>query len=263
MNIEPTTPSSDTSPFLAEIHRLRSQVEAKQQLLNYVCHELRGPLHLARLCLGSALSTSDLTQQCRAELDLADKSLDRAAGMTADLLEATRIDRGILTIAPRPLDVGAVVDDVVAATRRVAAHTDRRLEVTIAADLPDAVADPERVRQIVGNLIDNALKFSPRDSTVRIAVTRPKHSPSYVEIAVMDEGDGVDLATADRLFERFHQAPSPYSHKGIGLGLYICRELVRRHGGEIWVQNRPTGGARFAFTLPVVAEPAMAPAIAC
>lgn len=260
MITESLAPQSDSNPFLAEIHRLRSQVEAKQQLLNYVCHELRGPLHLARLCLGSALSTSGLTAQCREELDLADKSLGRAAGMTSDLLDATRIDRGVLTIAPRAIDARAVVEDVVAATRRVAAHAARRLVATIAADVPPVLADPERVRQIVGNLIDNAFKFSPRDSTVHVVVTRSKRSAAHVEIAVMDQGDGVDLATADRLFERFHQAPSRHSHKGIGLGLYICRELVRRQGGDIWVQNRPTGGARFAFTLPVAA-PATAHAV--
>ncbi len=233
---------AEPNPFVAEIHRLRSQVHAKQQLLNYVCHELRGPLHVARLCLGSALSTSDLPPQCREELDLADVSLGRAAGMAGDLLDAHRIDHGVLAVAPRAIDTGAIVEEVVAAARRVARHRCRRLEPTVATDVPPVLADPERLRQVVGNLIDNALKFSPANTTVRVAVARSTRAPGHVEVAVADEGQGVDLATAERLFERFHQAPSPHSRKGIGLGLYICRELVRRQGGEIWVENRSEGG---------------------
>lgn len=252
MTPEPTTDSStpNSNPFLAEIHRLRSQVDAKQQLLNYVCHELRGPLHLARLCLGSALSTSDLPAQCREELDLADVSLGRAAGMAGDLLDAHRLDHDVLTVTPRPVDVGALVTDLVAAVRRVAHHRARRLVVAVGDGTPWVDADAERIRQIVGNLIDNALKFSPAGTTVRVHVAPAPRAPGRVEIAVADEGHGVDLATAERLFERFHQAPSPQSRNGIGLGLYLCRQLVRRHGGDIWVENRPEGGARFAFTLP-------------
>lgn len=256
MMTEPPTESTDPNAFLTEIRRLRSQIAAKQQLLNVVCHELRGPLHLARLCLGSALSAADLTPQCREELRLADTSLGRAAGMAKDLLDATRIDHDVLAVAVRPIDVAAVVADVVAGGQRVASHLGRHLVASITADLPPVFADPDRLRQVVGNLIDNALKFSPRGSTVRVVVAPAAGLPASVEIAVEDEGHGVDLAHAERLFERFHQAPSPHSQMGIGLGLYLCRELVRRQGGDIWVENRPEGGARFAFTLPVDAADA-------
>jgi signal transduction histidine kinase len=93
---------------------------------------------------------------------------------------------------------------------------------------------------------------------VRVTVDRSPRAPGHVEIAVVDEGHGVDLATAERLFERFHQAPSPHSRKGIGLGLYLSRELVRRQGGDIWVENVAGAGARFAFTLPVATAVAAA-----
>lgn len=258
MTAHPVIDPPDLEHFLEEIRRLRSQVDAKQQLLNTVCHELRGPLHLARLCLGSALAAPDLTPTCREEIGLADLSLDRAAGMTRDLLEATRIDHGVLAVTPRPLDVGALVAETVAAAKRVARHRACRLVATVAAAVPPVMADPERVRQIASNLIDNALKFSPRHTTVLTTVAPSLRSSGHVEIAVADEGHGVDLATAEKLFERFHQSPSPHSRKGIGLGLYLCRELVRRHGGEIWVENVPGAGARFAFTLPVATAVASA-----
>lgn len=261
MTTEPSTDSTHPDEFLTEICRLRSQIAAKQQLLNVVCHELRGPLHLARLCLGSALSAAELTPQCREELRLADTSLGRAAGMAKDLLDATRIDHDVLAVAVRATDVGAAVADVVAGGQRIARHFGRRLVASVPEDLPPVLADPDRLRQVVGNLIDNALKFSPRGSTVRVVVAPAADVPAFVEIAVEDEGHGVDLANAERLFERFHQAPSPHSKMGIGLGLYLCRELVRRQGGDIWVENRPEGGARFAFTLPVGdAEEALAKA---
>lgn len=251
MTSTPATVHADIEQFLAEIRRLRSQVDAKQQLLNTVCHELRGPLHVARLCLDSALAAPDLTPECREEIDLADRSLGRAARMARDLLEATRIDHGVLAVTPGSIDAGAVVADAVAAADRVAGRGSRRVVAAIAEDMPPVWADPERVRQVVSNLIDNALKFSPSDTTVRVSVTRSPRRADHVEIAVLDEGPGVDPATAERLFERFHQAPSPHSRKGIGLGLYLCRELVRRQGGDIWVENVTGAGARFAFTLPI------------
>lgn len=258
MTSTPVPEPPDLEDFLAEIHRLRSQVDAKQQLLNTVCHELRGPLHVARLCLDSALAAPDLTPECREEIGLADRSLGRAARMAHDLLEATRIDHGVLAVTPRSLDVGPVIAETAAAADRVARRRSRRVEATIAAALPPVWADPERVRQVASNLIDNALKFSPRDTTVRVGVTRSPRRADHVEIAVLDDGDGVDPATAERLFERFHQAPSPHSRQGIGLGLYLCRELVRRHGGDIWVENVMGAGARFAFTLPIAAAVASA-----
>lgn len=258
MTPTPQTDPADLDHFLAEIRRLRSQIDAKQQLLDTICHELRGPLHVARLCLDSALSAPELTPECREEIGMADMSLGRAAGMARDLLEATRIDHGVLTVSPRPLDVGALVEETVAAASRVACRRSRRLVATVADDLPQVLADPDRVRQIASNLVDNALKFSPPDTTVRVTVARSVRSAGHVEIAVVDEGAGVDLATAERLFERFHQAPSPHSRKGIGLGLYLCRDLVRRHGGDIWVENVEDAGARFVFTLPVATAVATA-----
>jgi len=258
MTPTPPTDPAELEHFLAEIRRLRAQIDAKQQLLNTICHELRGPLHVARLCLDNALSAPELTPECREEIGLADMSLGRAAGMAGDLLEATRIDHGGLTVSPRALDVGALVEETVAAASRVARRRSCRLVATIADGVPLVMADPERVRQIVSNLIDNALKFSPLDTTARVTVIPSPRSAGHVEIAVVDEGHGVDLATAERLFERFHQAPSPHSRKGIGLGLYLCRDLVRRQGGDIWVENVAGAGARFAFTLPVAAAIATA-----
>jgi len=258
MTSTPVPDHADPESFLAEIRRLRSQIDAKQQLLNTVCHELRGPLHVARLCLDSALAAPELTPECREEIGLADASLGRAARMARDLLEATRIDHGVLAVTPCSLDAGAVIAETVAAADRVARRRSRRVEATITEALPPVWADPDRVRQVASNLIDNALKFSPRDTTVRVGVTRSPRRADHVEIAVLDEGDGVDPATAERLFERFHQAPSPHSRQGIGLGLYLCRELVRRHGGDIWVENVAAAGARFAFTLPLATAVASA-----
>jgi signal transduction histidine kinase len=178
--------------------------------------------------------------------------------MARDLLEATRIDHDALVVTPRPFDAGVLIAETVAAANRVARRRVRRIVATIAADGLHVLADPERVRQIASNLIDNALKFTPRDSTVRVTVSASPSTPGHVEIAVTDEGSGVDLATAERLFERFHQAPSPHSRKGLGLGLYLCRELVRRQGGDIRVENVAGAGARFAFTLPAAAAVASA-----
>jgi signal transduction histidine kinase len=219
----------------------RRQLEAKQRVLDHVSHELRSPLHLARLGISMALDVDGVAPECRDELMLAGSQLDHVVHMIRDLLETARIDNDVIVVDPLPVDPTDVVKEVVAAGQA---------ELVLAPELPAALADPDRLRQVLTNLIDNALKFTGAGTTVTVSVSPSARSPALLEFAVADEGPGIDPGCAERLFDRFHQEASSHVRSGLGLGLFICRELVHRQGGEIWVENARTRGARFAFTLP-------------
>ena len=135
-----------------------------------------------------------------------------------------------------------------------AAVVDRAKGVTLAcdlpADLPPAHADQTRLRQILIILVDNAIKFSSDGGAVTIQARVLQEDPRLLIIDVSDTGCGITLETAERIFERMYQVPGSAwtSRKGLGLGLYICKELVTRQGGQIWVKSRPEKGSTFSFT---------------
>jgi anti-sigma regulatory factor (Ser/Thr protein kinase) len=124
------------------------------------------------------------------------------------------------------------------------------LVAAAASPLPDAWADSGRIRQILSNLVENAIKFTPAGGRVTVAVKVAPEDPEFVQISVTDTGCGITPEAIGRVFEPFHQEPSEAARQGLGLGLTICRELVTRQGGRIWVESEPGRGSMFAFTLP-------------
>jgi len=124
------------------------------------------------------------------------------------------------------------------------------LKLSAPPDLPHVAADPDKVLQVLTNLVDNAIKYSPDGGSVQIELDRAGHR---VRISVGDEGLGVPVAERSRIFEKFYRL-DPNLTRGVGgtgLGLYICRELVRRMDGRIWVESRHPRGSKFALELPV------------
>jgi signal transduction histidine kinase len=198
----------------------------------------------------------DLAPRLREDLSHAEANLVRCAKLVSELLDGTRIERGTIAIEPQAIDAERLIHDLVTDVDRGPDAIPARLAIRIATDLPRAYADPERFRQVLTNLIDNALKFTAPGSTVTISARRSLRRPEMLEFAVADQGEGIDPRTCDKLFQPFHQEQTPQSREGLGLGLYICRELVERHGGEIWAENAETRGARFTFTVPRHALPA-------
>ncbi len=241
----------ERSRLLAEVERARrGQVDAKQHLLEIVSHELRGPLHVARLSLGAVMDVEGLSAECQQDLARVDANLGRVADMVQNLLETARIEHGIVAVHPRPMDAGALVRETVAAYQVLARERSAHLATTVEADLPVGLGEPARLRQVLTNLIDNALRLTRSDTTVMVGVRRSPRSRDTVEVSVSDHGPGVDAENAERLFEVFHQEPSHRGQGGLGLGLFICREIVARCGGTIWAENVAGAGARFAFTIP-------------
>jgi signal transduction histidine kinase len=182
--------------------------------------------------------------------------------MIDDLLEVTRIENGKLIVTPGRVSVAEAAADTIETLRETARAKRITLDSDVPDELPAALADPIRLRQILIILLDNAIKFTPDGGAVVVRARVAPGSAAFLEVSVCDNGPGITEATAERLFERLYQAedPSPGGRRGLGLGLYICRALVTRLGGRISARPAPGTGSVFFFTLPMLSHAASAAA---
>ena len=238
-----------------ELERARAeQIRLRDQFLTHVSHELRTPLaamhqFLDILADGLAGALSD-EQQAYVQRTL--RNARQLEGMVAELLDAVRAETGKLAVTVQPVELAPLVEDTVGGFAGRAADKAIHLSVEVQPGLAPVRADSGRVGQVLGNLLDNALKFTPEGGEVRVSAVADGE-PGFARVAVADNGPGVPADAAERIFERLWQVEDDAgpSRKGLGLGLHICRELVARQGGRIWVDSRPGEGATFAFTLPL------------
>jgi PAS domain S-box-containing protein len=229
----------------------RKEVErVKDEFVSVVSHELRTPLTSIRGALGLlAAGRLDAAPDKRTRmLDLAAANTDRLIRLINDILDIERIRSGGVTFDRAELSVAGLVANAVEVMRPIA----DREGVSINTDIDDLhiFADPDRMTQTMTNLIDNAIKFSPRDSAITISVHRDGR---FAMFEVRDRGRGIPPAMRDSVFKRFQQVDNSDSREkgGTGLGLAICRSIVEQHGGRIWVESEIGTGSAFRFTIPL------------
>jgi signal transduction histidine kinase len=231
------------------------QLRFKDEFLSHVSHELRSPLtaikQFTSILLGGM--AGDLNPEQREYQQIVLKNIHQLQAMIDDLLEVTRLEAGKLTLVPASTSVATAIMDTFDTLQGVARAKGVTLAYEVRPDLPSAFADQTRLRQILIILLDNAIKFTPPGGAVRIHAQVLPNDPHFLLLEVSDTGCGISPAMAERIFERLYQASTPAdaSRKGLGLGLYICKELVRRQGGEISVRAQSHPGATIAFTVPV------------
>ena len=231
----------------------RAVEQLKSDFVSTVSHELRTPL---AAIYGAALTLQrdDVRleeSQRTGLLDVISAEADRLARIVNDILWASRLDSGRMGVAIESCDAARLVDQVVKATRSHAPDG-VVLEVEAAEGLPPVAADPDKLRQVLTNLVDNAVKYSPDGGRVVIGVSQ---AGSHVRMCVEDEGLGIPPAEQDRIFEKFFRL-DPQLTRGVGgtgLGLYIVRELVYRMDGRIWIVSDGRRGSTFFVELPVAA----------
>jgi two-component system phosphate regulon sensor histidine kinase PhoR len=178
--------------------------------------------------------------------------VDGLAQLVEELLQLSRIEAGQLPLRLLPVDLSAVVLAAVERLRQQAERAHVELHVEATEGLPPARADPDRIHQIVLNLVHNALKFTPPGGRVAVQVCAV---PEGLAVRVADTGIGIAAETQPRLFERFYKADSARSSGGTGLGLAIAKHLVQAHGGQIGVESPGEGrGATFTFTIPIAKD---------
>jgi PAS domain S-box-containing protein len=227
----------------------------QEKLLSHVSHELRTPLAAIYLFTTNVLDglLGDLAPDQHEHLTFALNNINQLKSMVGDLLEITRVETHKLTVESQHLSPAKVIAEVLGTCRANAAGKNISLRSEVAPGLPSLWADPARVRQILTNLIDNGIKFTPENGSVTVECRPFAQDNDFLCLSVSDTGCGISPENCDIVFDRLAQVKSTIrsSRSGLGLGLFISRELVTRHGGRIWLESQPGQGSTFFFTLPV------------
>jgi signal transduction histidine kinase len=233
----------------------KQQLEFKNQFLSHVSHELRTPLtciHQYVTLLVDGLAGSVAPPQMD-HLKTVLKSVNQLHAMIRDLLEATRADSGKLRVEQRCIDIGELLRQAVAMMRPSANEKLISLEAVADQAIPLVYADPDRALEVFINLIDNAIKYTPPNGSVLVKASLVETDPSSVYVSISDSGRGIPQEALPRVFERLYQDPDAVdgNRSGLGLGLFIAKEIVTLHGGRMWVASQPGEGSVFSFTLPL------------
>jgi signal transduction histidine kinase len=223
--------------------RRRRLDAARSELVSTVSHELRSPLTSVKGFVKTLLTKWEqfTDAQRRQMLATVDADADRVTRLLGELLDVSRIDAGRLPLRRSMIDLADVADQVI--QRIDASDPHDRVVVDLPDDLPLCYADADRLQQVLTNLVENALTHGDGAATVTADV-----DDAEVTVSVADEGPGLDPAHLPRLFTKFYRPTE--RRTGTGLGLYICRGIIEAHGGRVWAESPPSGGARFRFTLP-------------
>jgi signal transduction histidine kinase len=245
---------SRTNAALNEANaRLREVAEMKEEFLALTTHDLRSPLTIISGVINFFTSgrLGELTPEQRHMVAMMERNTQSLIELVNDLLDAAKLESGTLQ-----LELTAVaIDELASELREAMTPLAREKEIQLVTDphtkLPHARADRAKLRRILVNLLSNAIKFTPKGGRVELRAERD--GPERLRISVADTGVGIPAEDIDRLFDKYEQARSraTRSEKGTGLGLYITKQLVELHGGEIKVQSEVGKGSTFSFTLPI------------
>ena len=238
------------------IHELRNLDVAKSQFLANVSHELRTPL-TAIVTYGEVLREGllgELNERQKEAIQSVIGSSRQLLTMIEDILTYARTNAAAIELKPAEFDVREVVRAVYQMNASLIRQKGLRYEASIDPSLPSAWGDRDKIIHVLGNLIGNAIEFTPEGGDLRVVVRLSARNPEWMQVMVEDTGIGIDAAHHEMIFREFAQVDSSRArrHHGTGLGLAIARSFVRLHGGEIWVESELGRGSRFFFTLPTV-----------
>ncbi len=247
---------------LANAHLLQREQAHVQELQRFdalrstffsaIAHELKTPLTVLKTLVASLDRYPSLPATTQREIRQSlEANLNRLETLISETLESARLEARSVRLHPGPVHLVARIRRVVQRLQPVLQQ--KQLQVQFPAPEPGPVvrADPRFLDRILENLLENAAKFSPEQGILQIRV---QVAEGQATVCVADQGPGIPPEARDRVFEKFYTSPASSSQGGVGLGLYIVRELVRLHGGRIWIQDATLGGSEFCFTLPLYTE---------
>ncbi|MGY0487651.1 ATP-binding protein [Streptomyces sp. WG-D5] len=241
----PTGPVRRVVVSIRDTEARRRTERSHAELIATVAHELRSPLTSVKGFTATLLAKWErfTDEQKRLMLETVDADANRVTRLIAELLDISRIDSGRLELRRQPVDVAAAVSRHIQAHVAAGQAADRFL-LRVKHPLPDPWADPDKVDQVLSNLLENAVRHGEGTVTIDVEPT----TPTGTSVTVSDEGPGIPEESMNRVFTRFWRGSK---RGGTGLGLYIVKGIVEAHGGTITVGRAPGGGAEFRFTLPV------------
>ncbi|MBI4187000.1 MAG: PAS domain S-box protein [Chloroflexi bacterium] len=236
--------------YVRDIEERKKLEQLKDEFIGFVSHELRTPLTIVigalQTILTENLSPDESNQLLR---DAADEAM-LLSHILENLLELSRSQAAQLRLRTEPVNIGAVVQSAVSKVKQLYPEADN-IVADVPGALPPAKADSLRLERILYNLLENAVKYSPPGSEIKVFA---RVDDGQMVIGVNDHGPGISRHDQQKLFQPFHRLKqsSPYTTKGAGLGLMVCSRLVEAHGGRIWVESQPGHGSTFYFTLSLV-----------
>lgn len=234
---------------LHDLTRTRQMENSQKEFVSNVSHELRNPLAAIKAMVETledgGIQRLEVARNFLARIH---HDLDRMNTLVNELLELSRLESGQLTLRVSPVELAPLMEDIKARFSLMTQQQEIEVAVELPEGLPDAMADEDRLRQVMINLMENALKFTPAGG--RVTLTAQARPDGWLEISVADTGTGISLEHLPHIFERFYKVDRSRHAGGTGLGLAIVKQLVEAHGGEVWAASREGAGSTFTFTLP-------------
>jgi signal transduction histidine kinase len=238
------------------LRELRNLDVAKSQFLANVSHELRTPL-TAIVTYGEVLRDGllgEVNERQHEAIQSVIGSSRQLLAMIEEILTYARTSARAIEVRPTEFDIAEVIRDVHQMSASLIRKKRLHFKMEMCAEPPRALADRDKVLHVLGNLVGNAIEFTPPDGLIRVQARRSSRNPSWLEVVVSDTGIGIDGQHHEMIFREFAQVDSSRArrHHGTGLGLAIARNFIQLHGGEIWVESELGRGSQFFFTLPSV-----------
>lgn len=241
-----------------EKEELQQQLQFKDRIIAMLAHDLRNPLTASLIALETLQSNYNIETGFSPKLSPAlimrlikqariqSLNIER---LITDILQAAQGSCAELRILPKKLDLAVLCKDVIDCLKHRFESKSQDLKTDIPNDLPLVYADPERVRQVLVNLLDNANKYTPEGGTIEICILH--RTTQKVQVSVGDNGLGVPEEDREAIFEEHYRLKRDKDKEGYGIGLSLCQRIIRAHYGRIWVDSVAKGGSCFSFTLPV------------
>jgi PAS domain S-box-containing protein len=231
---------------ITELYRLQEQ---QRMLIHLISHDLRAPLTIIKghvQLLEEFMTPMEVDGMVAQGLHAVDRGIARMNAMIQDLVDAARAEGRQLELQREAVDLRAYLPDLL--RRSATAMETARIMLDVSGDLPPVAADYNRLERILLNLLTNALKYSDPGTPVLL---RARRRDDMAEVSITDQGRGIAPEDLPHLFERFYRVQDERRAEGVGLGLYITRQLVEAHGGRIWAESELSKGSTFTFTLPL------------
>jgi two-component system, OmpR family, clock-associated histidine kinase SasA len=264
--IQSVTRTAELIQLSDEIFRLQrekegllAQLQFKDNLMAMLAHDLRNPLTAVSMALETLEMGNNTTDEAvRSRLNpkliaqllgharTQTKAIDR---MITDILQAAKERSAEIRIHPQELDLVSLCTEIVDRLQNQVQVKSQQICTDLPSDLPKVYADPERVRQVMINLLDNAMKYTPENGVIQVAILH--RTTQKVQVSICDNGLGIPLENQQRIFEDRFRLKRDEAKDGYGMGLALCRRVVQAHYGQIWVDSQPNHGSNFHFTLPV------------
>lgn len=240
---------------LNDVTQEKEMERARTEFVSVASHELRTPMAAIREAVSLVIDgvTGPINEKQNKFLDMARRNIDRLTGIVNDLLDLSKIESGNLTINREPVTAQKIVDEAFAIFEAAAREKEISLLKDVAGGLPVLQLDHDKMIQVLGNLVNNAIKFTPKDGMITIGARMGQQKESNLEFYVQDTGIGIERKNYGKLFRKFQQIDSSLSRAvgGTGLGLAISREIVELHGGRVWMESEPGRGSIFHVVIPV------------